>query len=256
MSNYKKLEKSKGILAFASNTDTVDYVSMANRSLCMAARQLNVDYRVITPEKHNTWNNYRYDPDTREPTVWNNHSRWQAYAASPWDQTLVIDADYLVMTDRLNTVFKSSADYLLCFENNIIGNPYTTRSCIDPVWATVFYFQKTSASQALFEMVHRIEQNYQYYRHLFGVYERNFRNDYAFSMADLIINGHTRNPSRRLPFGIVSIDHSVNSLQLVDNKLLVRYDSQCDILPRQDLHVMSKAWMQSKNSIEFMESVQ
>jgi hypothetical protein len=252
MNNYKPLEKSRGILAFANNTKDIDYESMARKTLELASRTLGIEYQIINNQQIENWANYRLDVDTGEPVVWNNHSRWQAYNLSPWDETIVIDADYLILTDRLNLLFESRSDYLLCYNNRTLKQAVASTS-IDTVWATVFFFRKTVKSKMLFDTVRRIERNYSYYRHLFNVKERNFRNDYAFSMADLIVNGHQRDSQHMMPWGIVSVDSPIKSISVNSDWIVLRDNERADILPRTDLHVMSKTWFFTKEFDDFLE---
>ncbi len=252
MNNCKQSGKSKGILAFANNTKDTDYESMARKTLTLASKTLGVECQLINSQQIENWRNYRLDVDSGQPVTWNNHSRWQAYYLSPWEETIVIDADYLVLTDRLNLLFESPSDYLLCYDNHSIKQPSKNTS-IEIVWATVFFFRKTAKSKMLFDMIKRIESNYSYYRHLFNVKERNFRNDYAFSMADLIINGHQRDPQHRMPWGIVTADFTLNDISIDPDWLVVRGIDNATVLPRTDLHVMSKSWFFTEQFDRFLE---
>ena len=242
MNSSGKSERSKGVLVFASNTSQTDYVSMARKTAAMAGKLLGIDHLVVTPDTQEFWKNSRLDPDTKQYVPWNNHSRWQAYRCSPWDDTLLIDADYLVTTNRLNLLFDTSSEYLLCYHNSMLIPDHSIQTGLDPIWATVVFFRKSEKSRLLFDMVRRIENNYSYYREVFNVQSRNFRNDYAFSMADLRINGHQRDPSHAMPFGIVTANHNVSSIDVNDEWMVVRSEEQAHVLPRQDLHVMSKGW--------------
>jgi hypothetical protein len=48
MKNLNKLEKSRGILAFAFNTTTTDYVHIAKKTLEVASNRLSLPYTLIT----------------------------------------------------------------------------------------------------------------------------------------------------------------------------------------------------------------
>ena len=255
MNNFGKSERSKGVLVFASNTSQTDYVSMARKTAAMAANILGIDQLVVTPDTQEFWKNSRLDPDTKEYVPWNNHSRWQAYQCSPWDDTLLIDADYLVTTNKLNLLFETASDYLLCHNNSMLTPDHSIHTGLPPIWATVVFFRKSEKSRLLFDTVRRIENNYAYYREVFNVQSRNFRNDYAFSMADLIINGHQRDPAHAMPWGIVTANSMVNSIDINDDWMVVRGEEQAHILPRQDLHVMSKGWFSSLDFDSFVSKI-
>ena len=235
--------RSRGILALASNTDTVDYVSIATQTLALAGRQLGIEHRVIELAAPLGWKNSRKDVDTNTMVSWNNHSRWSVYQHSPWDETIVIDADYLVMTDSLNLLFASQADYLLC-SNNIMQDNELPQCGLPDTWGTVLFFRKTEKSQCFFELLQRIERNYHYYRAMFSVRDRNYRNDYAMAMADLIINAQQTHAGTRMPWSIVTIEHEVTDIDANGDWIVVRGLDRADIFPRRDLHVMSKSWLQ------------
>jgi hypothetical protein len=243
MSNYVKSEKSKGVLAFANNTPTTDYESIGARTLELAGQSLGLPTKLITGQQQADWHNMRRDVDTLQPVAWNNHSRWQCYELTPWDQTLVIDIDLLVMTDRLLRLFDHLQDYQLCHHNTTLF----TQDAVSfaPVWATVFAFEKTPAAKDFFELVGRIQRNWNYYRMLFGIVQIEFRNDYAFAMAEIILGGHTRTQQSRMPWGITTVDAPVDNIEWVNDWLVVRTADTARVLPRCDLHVMSKAWLQT-----------
>ena len=241
------------MLAFANNTATTDYVGMAEKTMRMASNRLGIPYTIITSEQQ--YANKRIDVDTKATVEWHNLGRWQAYQQSPYDETILLDADYLVLTDRLLQLFESPADYLLCHENTLLETQHPQHhNWLSPIWATVLFFRKSAKSEMLFEMSQRIQHNYQYYRHVFNVQERNFRNDYAFSIADLVINGHQRLPQHRMPWGIVTADIAHPRMDINDEWLVVRSDDRAHVLPRQDLHVMSKSWFFTQAFDRFLEA--
>ena len=81
-------ERSKGILAYACNTATVDYIGIAKQTLALASAQLNIPYTLITPETPSNWQNFRKDIDTNQAVPWNNFDRYRCYEHSPYDQRL------------------------------------------------------------------------------------------------------------------------------------------------------------------------
>ena len=47
-------------------------------------------------------NNFKSDKsNTREQQVWINKGRYQAYELSPYEETLVLDVDYIINSDKL-----------------------------------------------------------------------------------------------------------------------------------------------------------
>lgn len=250
MKNLKKLEKSRGILAFAYNVDTIDYVGIAKQTLSLASARLGIPYTLITDkELENRSKNSRYDIDTNSFIPWRNIGRHNAYDLSPYDETLVIDVDYLIVDNSLNKIFDVNWDYLLqrnsfaltCEWPKLMG-----KNSLPYIWATVFAFRKTVKAKLFFNLVGRIQRNYAYYCALFNVEQRNFRNDYAFAMADTILNGYTIS-NHSIPDNMLAVNQSISSIELRDNKFFIKDKEKSYVTPVMNLHIMSKAYLQSNN---------
>lgn len=258
MKSSKKLEKSRGIVAFAYNVDTIDYVSIATNTLELASQQLGLPYTLITDQElQNDFHTNRYDIDTGQFIKWRNVGRHHAYELSPYDETLVIDVDYLILDNNLNKIFDIDWDYLLARNSIALTAAWPEKmgeNSLPYVWATVFAFRKTPRAQMFFDLVGRIQRNYAYYCALFNVQERNFRNDYAFAMADIILNGYTVD-KKSIPGSILAIDQSITSMNLINGKVIVKDKNKSYVLPQTNLHVMSKAYLQSTNCQEFIDKV-
>lgn len=252
MSSWYKSGKSKGILAFANNTETVDYLSIAQKSLKLAEHHLGIPSMIVTNTPPEDWRNSRLDTDNGRLVTWNNYGRYQAYEASPWDETLVIDIDYLVTTDRLNKFFDQPQDLLLCHHNNMLGKDCFRGIELQPVWATVFFFRKCELSKTFFDLVGRIQRNWQYYISVFRCPDLKFRNDYAFAMAEIILNGHGSQTRFNMPLHINTVDQLVTSIDINHEWMVVRGEKQAHVLPRSDLHVMSKQWLMSDGFDRFI----
>ena len=152
----KKLEKSRGILAFAYNVDTIDYVSIAKHTLSLASKKLGIPYTLITDQElKNDIQNSRYDIDTDSFITWRNIGRHNAYDLSPYDETLVIDVDYLIADDNLNKIFNVEWDYLLQRQSFALTTEWPQlmgTNSLPYVWATVFAFRKTKKSKMFFDL--------------------------------------------------------------------------------------------------------
>jgi len=257
MQNSENSEKSRGILAFATNTSDVDYVAIAQQTLRLAGRMLNLPWTLVSADTPASHHNQRYSIDHNQFIPWNNLGRYRAYELSPYAETLVIDADYLVLDDNLLKLFDVPFDYLLQRQSHALTQtwPATMGSTSLPfVWATVFAFRKTSKSQMFFNLVKCIQENYSYYQVLFNVEQRNFRNDYAFAMADIILNGYALSEIG-IPGSMLTIDQSITSLRLNSDTITVRDADRAYVIPRTNMHVMSKSYLQSENFQEFVHGL-
>jgi hypothetical protein len=246
--NSKKLEKSRGIVAFAVNTEVTDYVSIATQTLQVASRVLNLPYTLITNTGH-TESNQRYDIDRDQFVIWNNFNRYSVYEASPYYETLVIDADYLILDNNLDEIFNIEWDYLLQRNSHALTQHWPNDmgpNSLPFVWATVFAFRKTIKAKMFFDLVKKIQNNYGYYHSLFNLRERNYRNDYAFAIADYILNGYTIG-TNSIPGSMLTVDQIIESISVKNNQLIVKDKNQSYVVPKTNIHVMSKAYLQSDN---------
>jgi hypothetical protein len=253
MQSSNKSVKSRGIVAFAINTDTTDYVGIANRTLKLASKVLGLPYTIITDVPG--MENNRYDIDQGKFVQWNNASRYMAYELSPYDETIVIDADYLIFDNGLNRLFKTEFDWQIMKQARGLTQTFETAmgpTSLPYVWATVFAFRKTERARTYFNLIKRIQDNYGYYKSLYNIEQRNYRNDYAFAIADIIMNGYTYNPAG-IPGPMLNVDQPVTSITQKDNMFVIRDNSRAYVVPRTNLHVMSKAYLLSDQFKEFVD---
>jgi hypothetical protein len=247
--------KSRGIVAFAQNTETTDYMAIASRTLKLASQTLGIPYTIISTESD--YDNNRYDIDSGSFVKWRNTGRHSVYDLSPYDETICIDADYLVLDDNLNKVFDTEFDYLLTRDCMGITQDFPRfmgPNSLPYVWATVFAFRKTPRAKLFFSLISRIEKNYSYYRTLFNVEARNFRNDYAFAMADVLLNGfHIDTES--IPGRLINVDQSLTAMESRGDLIVLRDSNTAYVVPKTNLHIMSKAFLQSDRFQEFLTNV-
>jgi hypothetical protein len=258
MQNLNVQEKSKGIVAFAFNTDEIDYVAIANKTLSLASKVLGIPYTLITNIEQQEFYNERYSEDYNKFVQWRNIGRYHAYELSPYDETLVIDIDYIVQDRELLKVFDTEFDYKLLRRSHALTQEYSHSmgpQSLPYVWATVFAFRKTERAKQYFRLVERIQHNYGYYRELFNLQERNYRNDYAFAIADIIFNGYQVS-TETIPGSMLTIDQPITSIEVKDNTFIVRDENKAYIVPRTNLHIMSKKYLQSSDFEEFINNVQ
>jgi hypothetical protein len=250
MQNSKKLEKSRGILAFAYNTETTDYEAIAHKTLKVASNKLKLPYTLITEKEYpSVSGNSRYDIDTDQFVQWRNQGRHAAYQLSPYDETLVIDVDYLILDNSLDSIFNHPYDYILQRHSHALTKTWAESmgpSSLPYVWATVFAFRKTQKSKMFFDLIFKIQRNYAYYQRLFNIQERNYRNDYAFAIADIILNGYVIG-TNTIAGSMLAVDQPIQTIELKGDSLIIKDDIRAYVSPITNLHIMSKAYLQSDN---------
>ena len=184
-----------GALIFARNNEHTDYVAMARWSAKNIERHLGIETHIVTDDSR-TDSVARHFTDVGKVT-WHNTNRMDAYRLTPWDRTLVLDADYVVASDQLRGVLDSDEDFLAhrwaydvtgC--NDFQGLNYFGDVGMPMWWATVMVFNKTKSTQLLFEHMRMIKANWNHYVDLFGIGRSVYRNDHALSIALTTANGH------------------------------------------------------------------
>lgn len=257
MKNSARSEKSRGVVLFATNTQSIDYESIARRAERLIKRYLDLPTTILTASTDSK--NQRYNIDTGEFESWNNFDRYLAYELSPYEQTILLDCDYFVLDDNLLKILDSLQDYKIVRHNHYLdgeSSPALGKHSIPSLWATIVAFERTEKAKLLFDFVARIQRNYSYYRQLYNIEAQNFRNDYAFTIADLIINGYTQDSSNYIPWPMLSIQHTLDSVEIQNNKLYVKSNNCAYVVPKQSIHFMSKAWLTSDECEQFVKDAE
>jgi hypothetical protein len=258
-------EKSRGILLFAFNTSEIDYVEIARRSARLVNHTLNLPVTLVTEQGtsadgfdqvvyiDNTLQNYKIG----ERGAWRNGDRWQAYNLSPYDETILIDSDYLVLDQNLLKLFEQDFDYRIMTHNDKPAGAWALNMGLfglQYLWATVILFRKTARAGMLFDLVGRIQRNYHYYSRLYHMRDRNFRNDYAFTIADNILSGYQPG-EQGIPWSMLTFADVVTSITEKDDLLTIKETEKGYVIPRQNIHVMDKGYLLSDNFADFVETI-
>lgn len=254
MQSLEKSVKSKGVLIFATNTAETDYVGIAEQNARLIKHYMGLPTTIVSAS--DSGSNKRFSSDTGTFVEWKNFGRHEAYEKSPYDETIILDADYLIFDNSLLGLFSTNFDYLL-FNKNRYVNIEQQPSVMGPhslpyVWATAVLFRKSARTEMFFELVARIKRNYDYYRLLYNVRESNFRNDYAFAIAHYVLNGNNLATESFAPFCIHTITGSIARVEAAKN-LVVHTPNKGFVLPYQNLHVISKAWLSGPGLKELVD---
>lgn len=240
---------SKGVLILYSNSAQLDYFKLSKLCSRLAEQYLNVPCTIqyIEPEQIN-FRTFRYPENTLEKTEWNNIGRFSALDLSPYDETILLDSDYIVQSDILANYFGCDHDFL-CHKKSwdVTGNDvfrhdqYMTQNKFEMRWATVIYFKKTQKAKQIFKTWRSVYENYDYYSKLFGFRRTPFRNDFAMSIAHQICNGYKN--SYTFNHDLPALSSSDSVLDYNKGKWLLKYtykNSYNIMRYMGDLHVMNK----------------
>lgn len=260
----------RGALFFAYNTAETDYVRLAEFSARRVKKWLGIPSTLITDSdiKSNCFENIifaennnssmRYFEDRGCSIEWRNFGRNSAFYLSPYDQTLLLDVDYIIDSDRLLSVMNSSYDFL-CHDSaidvtGIKGNNKTFGRFNMPMsWATVIVFNKTHHSKSIFEIMKMVEENYEHYGNLYGFSPSPFRNDYALSIALSVVSGHVVDKTHSIPWPMINV-YPENSVTIDETDCFeIEYikrtrtgERLCkNTISNQDLHIMGKSYLEA-----------
>lgn len=276
---------SKGILFFAYNNNEIDYVSMAMvNALFVKKHFTDPNISIVTDEGSYEYTKYIFGEDlfnrafdkvifdqlprinnsrsirdsyyTEKTLPWKNTNRVRAYNLTPYNETLVLDVDYLVQNNILEQVFGNSEEFLM--NNTVIPllrtQPFLnseyrlSSSGIRQYWATAFYFRKGKFSERIFDLTNHIFDNYDYYRIIYGLKGKTIRNDYIFSIALHEISGFFGAEIKNLPIPYILSSPDFDVLWQVRNEELFFLSAKPDIVEEfimtksqnVNIHIMNK----------------
>lgn len=171
---------SKGFVVLAQNTDSVDYVRQAYAlALSIKLTQQTVtDISIITNDPVS--DSYRSVFDQVIDIPWGDASngsrfkvenRWKIYHVSPYDETVVLDTDMLILDDLTNfwTTFSNYDVYytgkVLDYRNKIVNDDYYrkafTANHLPSVYAGLHYFKKSDFAKEFYSWVELITNNWE-----------------------------------------------------------------------------------------------
>lgn len=179
---------SKGFITVAQNSGHGDYIRMAY-ALALSLKKSQSDgagLSILVDDADTVPDRYRWAFDEVIPLKqddaqdeWKIHNKWQAYDLSPYDQTIMVDADMLFTVDLAGWwEILSLRNVWACTEPvNFQGlplppSPYREdfdRNELPHVYTAMMYFDRSSASQELFDASRIVFQNWnslrtQYFR--------------------------------------------------------------------------------------------
>jgi len=259
-----------GALIFAFNNESTDYVAMAEWSARNIRRHLNIPTAIVTDANPKdprlagfdqvipataSAGGTRWFEDYQATVTWHNAGRTDAYTLSPWDQTLVLDADYVVASDQLKAVLNSDQEFLahaaaydITGTNNFAGLNRYGEYHMPMSWATVMMFRRSTHAELIFDCMQMIRDNWRHYKDLYQIASATYRNDHALSIALNIVNGQTLQHTS-IPWSLASVTPEHVLTRTAKDCYRIDYVDQ-DKRPRwttiknQDFHAMGKSHLE------------
>lgn len=258
----------RGVLLFAFNSAKYDYYKMAEFTAKRINHFLNLPVTLVTDkESVASSTGYNFDkiifvePDPSnvfQGRVWINKGRYQAYTLSPYDETLLLDVDYVVNSDRLLKTFDCIDDFG-CHESiSYMMYDYnkkeliSTDHSIPTLWATAVAFKKTNRVKQIFECLEMVQKNYEHYGNLHKLDLETYRNDYGLTLAWRMVNGHSYKQSDIFPWNLMHIGLKTavykNNTDFYDTEYTIVYDKwmrgkikkEYIVVKDMDFHIINK----------------
>ena len=292
---------SKGVIMFAHNNTEIDYFRLAVVNALLVQKNLGIKNITVVTDPHSLKQgektlgkrlvkkainnivvvekdkdfkarNLRLYKDTSHNAKhlpFYNVNRCDAYNISPYDETLLIDVDYLILSDTLNHCWGHNNELMMNwkYQDIMFERKDPTLSRLNPLgitmyWATVVYFKKTEYVNNFFNVVKHVKKNAVYYRDIYKWPGTLYRNDYSFSIAAHMMGGFVDKAIPQLPTTLYkSFDtddiHSADGLNSIIMYLEKPDEPANFILTKwedMDLHVMNK-WAINRVSDKLMDYV-
>lgn len=292
---------SKGVIMFAHNNSEIDYFRLAVVNALLIQANMGIkDITVVTDEhslkqgektlgkklikkaisnivliqkdkdfKSKNLRTFKDTSHTAKTLPFYNANRCDAYDISPYDETILIDVDYLILSDTLNHCWGHNNELMMNWKYQDImyerKDPSLKRLNdlgITMYWATVVYFRKTDYVETFFNHVKHVRNNPQFYNDLYKWQGTLYRNDYSFSIAAHMISGFEDKGLPQLPTTLYKSFDTDDIHSAVDKNTILVYlekpRSPGDFILTKwdnvDLHIMNK-WAINRISDEMMKNV-
>jgi hypothetical protein len=263
----RKQKMTRGVILFAFNSPKYNYYEMAKYTAKRIEHFLNLPVTLVTDDDSMPAGEYQFwdkvvkitpDKDNfRDWGQWINKGRYMAYDLSPYDETLLLDVDYVVNSDKLLKIFDFYDDF--CCHNRteylmLPGAPQELLSAYsyETLWATVVAFKKTDRAKQIFDSLRMVQENYDHYANIHSFVGGVFRNDYALTLALKIVNGHSDDKNDYIPWNLIHLGKntqiSKNNEDELDTSFKILFDNwqrgkirkEYINITNMDFHIMNK----------------
>jgi hypothetical protein len=267
-----------GCVIFAIDNEQFEYTKLADIAAGLVKKYLDIPTTIFSNKKFDSkyaeqvkfisgvkyTERQMYNKVDYTSVKWFNHCRPNVYELSPYDKTLLIDADYLVFEDSLKKLFGTDEEFL-CYrnvfdptnQNKYAESRLVSTFSIQNAWATVCYFTKSEKAEAIFTMMKQVRDNYDYYHKLLGVPQLPYRNDYALAVSLHTLSGYGLNV-KSIPGKMCMTDLETTLEDYNDRGLVYSYvkdgKTYRSYLKNTNVHVLGKWDLQSEEILNKIES--
>lgn len=267
----------QGVILIARNNAQIDYIKQAAYNAKRIKKYLNLPVSIITDDllkvktlydnifdsiievpsdKSYTYKKYNDGIFYKKTLEFKNTDRVCVYDLTPYEETLLLDTDYIISNDIFLNCFKQNRDFLIYSSGVELSNwrDLTEFDYIGTVgpkfyWATAIFFRKSNSNKIFFDLVKHIQENWSYYQNLYQISSSVLRNDYIFSIAIHVMNNfqNNNNFAKSMPGTLFySTDRDI-LLELNEDNFLFLLEKQNDYgnytslrIKNCNVHVMNK----------------
>lgn len=275
------MSKSRGVCIFAYNNSEIDYVNLAKITAKKVKQYLDLPVTLITDQGSIDWfeqcqgvdidevfddvvmttesldDNPRIhfdSPYTEFKAPFRNGNKHKIWTYSPYEETILLDVDYIVNSDQLLTAFDAPGVTLFRTAQDLENRPpkereqYLFSFGIPMWWSTVVAFDRSEFSKLFFDTWSHVADNYSYYQMLYNFPGHLFRTDYCVSVAVHILNGMTDGDAvNNFGFPMVYMDQKDDVIDVTENSIVFlsndrnkHWDNTAVKIVNNDVHVMNK----------------
>lgn len=267
---------SSGVVLIARNNGSIDYIMQAAFLAKRVCKYMNLPTTLLTDDvktaeqrysdvfdyiielKDSGLHSHRIYHDgtySRKILEFKNVDRARVYDLTPYDETLLLDTDFIIANDTLNYCFEQNHNFLIYKDAvDLAGwrntDEFKTITPIGPqfYWATCVFFRKSSTNKIFFDLLQHIVDHWLHYKTIYNIPSSVFRNDYVFSIGIHIMNGYIENDfARHMPGKKFYILDRDICLDINDDEFLLlteRDDNSKEYNPHKikgsNVHVMNK----------------
>ena len=215
----------QGICMFAYNNQELDYIKFASLASRYAKHYMNgIKVALITDEGTENWLNetksqqeiqslfdyiiinnvpnemnmrkHMDSPWTEFNAQFTNTNKHKVFELTPFEKTLLVDTDFLIMNDFYEYLFKTDIPVGMHRTAEYIGGerPYINEITLNEGgighwWSTIVYFDQSEQSKLFFDMWAHVKDHWEYYSLLYQFPRLLFRTDFCVSIATHLMNG-------------------------------------------------------------------
>ena len=267
----------KGVLLFANNNPDFNYVKQATVCATLAKHYLNVPVALITNKDELTDDVSIFDhvidyKSTAEANVrpfyidgkpkqiqWHNVDRLMAYDLSPFDETILLDSDYIIQNDVLGEVWGNNNPMLMntgtrvpAGEQEHVGEKVIADGFPLVHWFTVMYFKKCEEALQWFEFAKFVKENHNFYKKMFRSPYYYYRNDITAAITSHILGGFEDGYMKPLPVRQINSYPPESILQIGIGKIVLSTNEHPVLLKDTNVHVVNKGEIE-KHYDRFLE---